>query len=74
MRDPNRIEPILNDLMIIWKEHPELRLCQLLSNIAFAGGWKNNDLFYIEDDKIAEQLKKELGNQTRWKVTSMGKE
>lgn len=60
MTDINRIESLLNDLKEVWIKMPDIRLCQLLSYIASNNGWKNNDLFYLEDDKIAEQIKKEL--------------
>jgi len=60
MRDKNRIEPILNNLKKLWYKYPDLRLCQLLHMIALNSGWSNNDLFYIEDNIIEEQIKKEL--------------
>jgi uncharacterized protein YihD (DUF1040 family) len=60
MRDINRIEPLLNDLKELWLKYPDLRLCQLLAWIANDSGWTNNDLFYLEDDVIAEQIKKIL--------------
>ena len=43
--------------------HPELRLCQILSNAARKAGWDNNDLFYLPDEKLLEGLeilKKEI--------------
>lgn len=51
MRDIKRIDEILSLLEIYWKQHPDLRLCQIcvnLSNLA--------DPFYIEDDFIKKQL------------------
>lgn len=60
MRDINRIEPIINDLKTVWLKYPDLRLCQLLHITAIKTGWGSGDLFYIEDDVIAKQLKKEL--------------
>ena len=56
----NRIELILNDLKELWYKYPDLRLCQLLHIVALNSGWGNNDLFYIEDDTILNQIKKEL--------------
>lgn len=47
----------------IRQRHPELRLCQILSNAASKAGWDNNDLFYLPDDKLLEGLeilKKEI--------------
>jgi len=60
MRDINRIEPMLNDLKELWQKHPDLRLCQLLSWLAGNSGWKNNDLFYLEDNVVMERIQKEL--------------
>ena len=47
----------------IRQRHPELRLCQILSNAASKAGWDKNDLFYLPDDKLLEGLeilKKEI--------------
>ena len=40
----------------IRQRHPELRLCQILSNAASKAGWDNNDLFYLPDEKLLEGL------------------
>jgi uncharacterized protein YihD (DUF1040 family) len=45
MRDPQRIDEILKRLGDIWKENPDLRLGQLISNVIH----DTNNLFYIED-------------------------
>jgi uncharacterized protein YihD (DUF1040 family) len=59
MRDPKRIDEILEVIGNLWKEHPDIRLCQLLSNKLY----EINDLpswfFYLEDDKLLEVLEKE---------------
>ena len=60
MRDINRIEPIINDLKKLWLLNPDMRLCQLLYWVASKSGWNNDDLFYLEDDIVSNQLKKEL--------------
>jgi len=60
MRDVNRIEPMLHNLKELWYKNPDFRLCQLLFMVASESGWLNNDLFYIEDSVIADQIKKEL--------------
>ena len=52
MRDPNRIDIILEEIKNIWKEHPDLRLGQLLLNAV-----PETYLYYIEDDKLIEYLK-----------------
>src|SRR5262245_60411451 len=45
MRDANRIPPILDALRLLWIENSDLRLGQLLINLA-----KTSDLFYLEDN------------------------
>ena len=37
---------------------PELRLGQLISNAARAGGWDNDDVFYCPDHILLNGLKK----------------
>ena len=53
MRDPNRIEIVLNEIKEIWKKHPDLRLCQLLLNLVA----NPNSLYYVEDDILIKGLK-----------------
>jgi uncharacterized protein YihD (DUF1040 family) len=60
MRDINRINSILHDLRILWYKYPDARLCQLLHIAAIKSGWQSNDLYYIEDEILAEQIKKEI--------------
>lgn len=56
MRDINRIEPFMNELTEIWYTVPDWRFGQLIENLKkFA---EVEDLFYIEDDKMLEVLKK----------------
>lgn len=61
MRDINRIEPFMNELLKIWEIVPDWRFGQLVEN--FKRFARVEDLFYIEDDKMLEvlkQFKKEL--------------
>ncbi len=51
MRDPRRINKIVRELKRIWKENPQLRLCQLLGNC-----FVEKDLYYIEDDFLLQGL------------------
>ena len=51
MRDPKRIVPILCLIETIWKENPDLRLCQLIGNVA------PYDNYHVEDDDLAKRLK-----------------
>ena len=54
MRDTNRIPVLIELVMRIWSKNPDLRLTQLILNIA----GKDEDLYYLEDDKLVERLKK----------------
>ncbi len=56
MRDPDRIERILNLLKKVWKNEPDQRLCQLLSNACYP----KQDLFYVEDDDLEKRLEERL--------------
>lgn len=60
MRDPNRIDRILKLLGKVWKEVPDWRLGQLVSNLV------GNDayIFYVEDDKLEEKLKEIVDSKT----------
>ncbi len=42
----------------VWGKYPELRLCQLFTMIVDRSGWRNNDLFYLEDEQLSEGLQK----------------
>lgn len=53
MRDPERIDKVLNTIKKIWKQYPDLRLCQLLFNITNDA----NALYYVEDDVLEKALK-----------------
>lgn len=52
MRDPERIEPILQLIREIWYTYPDLRLTQLIMNVLRM----HQDPYYIEDDKLHEAL------------------
>lgn len=56
MRDPKRIPEILKQLEVVWKKYPDLRLGQLLVNSLYAH--KTTILFFIEDDKLIEEIEK----------------
>lgn len=58
MRDPERIERILERLGDLWKENPDLRLTQL---VYFIAGSSRHlpplpELFYLEDDLFEQAL------------------
>lgn len=51
MRDPNRIDPMIDFLRGYWKANPDLRLAQIIGN-AFPG-----DAYYVEDDELLRRMK-----------------
>lgn len=54
MRDPERIPRILEELAIYWEKNPDLRLGQIVSNIASLN--KVADVFHLEDDILEYEL------------------
>lgn len=52
MRDPNRIDNILQQVGEVWKQNPDLRLGQLLLNCM-----SDPMLYYVEDDKLVEVVR-----------------
>lgn len=63
MRDPQRIDVILNLIKGIWHRCPDLRLMQLLFNalpVLDAGA-----LYNIEDEDLVEKLKEYSKYQSR---------
>ena len=57
MRDPRRISRIITILEKVWQTQSDLRLGQLLLNLATLYDF---DLYYIEDNKLERLLKKEV--------------
>ena len=47
MRDPKRINRIINKLKMVWETVPDQRLGQLISNLQGVG---QQDVFFTEDD------------------------
>ena len=61
MRDPNRIAAILNELSILWKKCPDMRLCQLLTYVETKIAERehrdpNGDLYNLDDRLVLEAL------------------
>lgn len=53
MRDPDRLQPLYNELCRIHKEYcPDWRFGQFIMNVLLQLG----DIFYIEDDCIIEKI------------------
>lgn len=50
MRNPKRIPNILKEIEKHWQKYPDLRLGQLLINVA------GHILFYIEDEDLVKKL------------------
>lgn len=62
MRDQNRIYPICIELAELWAKYPDLRLGQLMSNIArYVEVKHKKDIFYIEDEELMKIIKEYLG-------------
>lgn len=54
MRNPDRIKVVLSLLQQGWEKVPDWRFGQLIENLK---RYINvADLFYVEDDKLAEQI------------------
>lgn len=56
-RDPNRIPEVLDLLRKAWEVNTDMRLGQLIVG-AVGPSDPCPEVFYIEDDKMAEQLRK----------------
>lgn len=54
MRDPNRIPKMLEELEVAWLEHPDMRLGQLILNLARGSVdiAPMNHLWNLEDDEF----------------------
>jgi hypothetical protein len=55
MRDPARIDRILEKVGREWKKYPDLRLGQLIDNMKVTS-LGPPDIFYWEDDDLEEAL------------------
>lgn len=56
MRDVERIDKICNALRDIWKEYPDWRFTQLLSNFNICGDRRDYISFYQEDDETYKRI------------------
>ena len=52
MRDPKRIDIILQEIGAIWRKYPDMRLGQLIGNVL-----EGPSLYYVEDDSLVKALK-----------------
>jgi len=53
------IKNILNDIYSVWKNCPELRFLQLISNVVDT----NKDIYYISDNEFLHKLNKDFKNK-----------
>lgn len=51
MRDPKRIDVVLEKIRKAWKKYPDLRLMQLLLNVLGDG-----DHYHLEEDELLAAL------------------
>jgi uncharacterized protein YihD (DUF1040 family) len=59
LRDPARIDAILSLIEKYWKANPDLRLCQIISNLSRNTSF-SVDRFYMEDDLLKVLLEEEI--------------
>jgi len=52
MRDPKRIDVILQEISNIWHKYPDMRLGQLIGNVL-----EGTALYYVEDNGLIDALK-----------------
>lgn len=52
MRDPKRIDVILQEISNIWHKYPDMRLGQLIGNVL-----EGPSLYYVEDSGLINALK-----------------
>ena len=52
MRDPKRIDIILQEISAIWHKYPDMRLGQLIGNVL-----EGPSLYYVEDNSLVKALK-----------------
>jgi len=55
MRDPARIEVLLDLIADVWRRHPDYRLAQLLINAANPSE-PCPEVYHLEDDELAKKL------------------
>jgi uncharacterized protein YihD (DUF1040 family) len=58
MRDSQRIPRLLPAIEEYWADHPDLRLAQIIGNIAQQNGY-GTDPYHMEDDEIERFLRDE---------------
>ena len=67
MRDPNRIDIILNEIRARWTSSPDLRLGQIIVNAVSHNKVSEitvRDISLIEDDQLLEKLNEVFNNSS----------
>jgi len=62
MRDPNRIGSVLHAVEKIWRLYPDMRLGQLVTNLA---DWAEESVWDIEEDALVAEIERHLDNSER---------
>ena len=61
MRDPKRIDIILEEVAKFWNNNPDLRFIQMVNAIKFSKKYTDkrvpNDLFFLEDDAFLDIMR-----------------
>ncbi|MBW3539175.1 MAG: hypothetical protein KY476_02800 [Planctomycetes bacterium] len=57
MRDPDRIQKVLERVGDMWRRHPDWRLGQLLCNVAT---WAEDDVWDIEEDVLTAEIDRHI--------------
>lgn len=60
MRDPNRIPQVLANIEKIWQVYPDMRLGQLIANLA---AWAEVSVWDIEEDVLVDEIERHLKNR-----------
>ena len=58
MRDPNRMQPLLQEVIRLWRTAPDLRFMQLMQWVV-----EMEDSFYLEDDVLLQKVSKKYRDQ-----------
>lgn len=65
MREPERIDRMLDLVRELWKRYPDLRFNQLMDSLTREFRQENDDadLFYLEDDLFEKFLQTKISNK-----------
>lgn len=66
MRDPKRIDEFCELLKRFWKEVPDWRFGQLISNLGRQFEWTPGGFFYMEDEEFMDTLEGILAKLNRY--------